>query len=468
MGSKKYIISGSGVSGLTAALLLCEQGKGEQTIIIETGTTIGGLLKKYNYGEFGDFDCGMHNFLETGISELDKLMFNLLPESEWQLLEEGKRDLAGIFFNNKLQKNTPYFDLRSLNKSAYQESIASLFQHISNTIGDGPINKDCNAKEFAYKLFGETVAEHTIIPAIEKIHRKSANELDYMSTVFTPMNRVAFTDEPLIRELTESKILRNILAWSDQRTLPFERSSGRRAYYPKKYGAYRVLEAIEKRLIEFGVTILTNSGITEIKTDAGSITSVSVKNVSGDLVFDNLEKLIWTANIPLLGRFLGTDFTGLKNDKPLKTVIINILLDQPLDMGDLYYFFCYQPGFYTYRLTNYVNYSSGAIRNGNYPICIEFLITKEELEMDLEERAIEELNKFGILKEGTNVVFKKAEILERGFPMPSRTNINSVKKIRQDIRSKKLNNLETIGILAEDNLFFQTDVLIDLYNKISK
>ena len=31
----------------------------------------------------------------------------------------------------------------------------------------------------------------------------------------------------------------------------------------------------------------------------------------------------------------------------------------------------------------------------------------------------------------------------------------------------KLENLKMIGILAEDNLFFQTDVLIDLHNKLS-
>ena len=146
-----------------------------------------------------------------------------------------------------------------------------------------------------------------------------------------------------------------------------------------------------------------------------------------------------------------------------------MLIDKPLDMDDLYYFFCYQSGFYTYRLTNYVTYSAGAIRNGLYPICIEFLMNDEELNsgINIEERAEEELQKFGILKENTKVVFKKAEILESGFPMPSRNNIVSLRKIRNDIRYMKLENLKMIGILAEDNLFFQTDVLIDLHNKLS-
>ena len=58
------IISGSGVSGLISALLLCERGFGDRVVIVEKGNTPGGLLRSYNYGVNGDFDYGMHNFLE--------------------------------------------------------------------------------------------------------------------------------------------------------------------------------------------------------------------------------------------------------------------------------------------------------------------------------------------------------------------------------------------------------------------
>jgi len=464
-----YIISGSGVSGLISALILCEKSLGHKTVIIEKSATLGGLLKKYNYGNFGDFDYGMHNFLETGIKDLDALIFNLLPETEWQLLEGEKRDLAGIYFNNKLQKNTPYFDLRNLEKNEFNEAITSLLIHINESIGKASIDKNCNAEDYAIKRFGEYVAKKTIIPSVEKIHRMKASELDYMATVFTPMSRVAIADAPLIEELTQSSVLRDFFAWSDQRTLPLSRSSGRRAYYPIKYGAYRVVDAILEKIKKAGVQILTDSEITEVNTEENNIKSIGIKTNNDKIEFTNPKELIWTANIPLLGKLLKTDFTGLKNDKALKTIIINILIDKPLNMGDLYYFFCYQSGFYTYRLTNYVTYSAGAIRNGLYPICMEFLMTDEELNsgINIEERAEVELQKFGILKENTKVVFKKAEILESGFPMPSWNNIVSLKKIRNDIRSRKLENLKMIGILAEDNLFFQTDVLIDLHNKLN-
>ena len=63
-----YIISGSGVSGLISALILCEKGLGHKTVIIEKSATPGGILKKYNYGNFGDFDYGADDLAEVTIT----------------------------------------------------------------------------------------------------------------------------------------------------------------------------------------------------------------------------------------------------------------------------------------------------------------------------------------------------------------------------------------------------------------
>ena len=94
------VIVGSGISGLFAGLLLSE--KGHKVTIIEKEEQVGGLLKSYNYGDFGVFDYGMHNFLETGIEVIDKMIFDLLPIDQWNILEGDKRDVAGIYFNGKM------------------------------------------------------------------------------------------------------------------------------------------------------------------------------------------------------------------------------------------------------------------------------------------------------------------------------------------------------------------------------
>ncbi|HKC68113.1 MAG TPA: NAD(P)-binding protein, partial [Bacteroidia bacterium] len=373
------LIIGSGISGLAAALLLSKRGYGKDIIIIEKGTAVGGLLKKYDYGtEHGVFDYGMHNFLETGIKELDDLIFDLLPKTDWQILEGKNRDLAGLFYNGVLQKNTPFFDIRNLGEKEYGECLANLFSHL-NTDLNVTENQITTALDFAIKRFGEKVASKTIIPSVEKIHKMPAEELDYMATLFTPMSRIAFADEVLVTELTKSDKLKELIAWSDQRTLPLNRSSGRKAYYPIKYGAYRVVDAIIKQLKESGVTIMTESTLSNITIKDNAIDTIEVKNGLKNEIFYCPKSVLWTGGIPPLGQALKTDFTILKFDKPLKTIIVNILLNKQLNIGDLYYFFCYDNCFNTYRLTNYINYSQGAIRNGLYPVCIELLVKEQDL-----------------------------------------------------------------------------------------
>lgn len=464
----KVVINGSGISGLLCALLLCREGRGKDVVIVDKAAEPGGLLRRFNYGEWGDFDYGMHNMLETGIDDLDQLLFGLLPESEWQLLEKDKRDLAGIYFNGQLQKNTPYIDLRSLSDEDYNACRSSFLEHLEKG-GDIPDEPKMTAYDYAVSRFGKTAAEKTVVPSLEKIHKKGATELDFMATVFTPMTRLAFCDDPIVRDFTETPLRRSRIAWSDQRTLPSEHSSGRRAFYPVRYGIHHVTDAIIQRITEAGATILTGTEIIGVESENGRVHAVKVCCKGKEETLDDLSRLIWTANIPMLGRFLGVDFAGLKYDKPLKTIIVNLVVDQlPAAMGDLYYFFCYQPGFHTYRLTNFSNYCHGAGRNGGFPVSIELLIEEEVARSsDLTEIAMDEFRRFGVGDPSTKFLFAKAELLESGFPMPSVNNIFALRSIRNAIHGMKLSNLDLVGILAEDNLFFQTDVLRDVYKKIN-
>ncbi|MBN8704010.1 MAG: NAD(P)-binding protein [Bacteroidetes bacterium] len=465
------VIVGTGVSGLLSALILTQKKSSTKIYLLDKSSEPGGLLRAFDYGKFGKFDYGMHNMLETSIPELDKLIFDLLPENEWQLLKDNKRDLAGIYFNGKLQKETPYFDLRNLPENEYKKSIADLFGHIEKKVKNNSSDiKNGSAREFAYSRFGKDVAEKTIIPSVEKIHQKSADELDYMATIFTPMTRLALFDEQLVKDLTLSPILRDYIAYVDQRNLPLERSTGRKAYYPIKYGMYRIVEALKNKLEAYGVEFLLESEVKAINSSNNSITEVEVKTPKGDLKITNIDNFIWTGNIPLLGRLMGAKFDGLKNDKPLKTVIISFLLDKKLAMDDLYYFFCYDKKFNTYRLTNFPSYCSGAHWAGGYPISMEFLVSEEFIKStpSIEKLAEQELFQFGVTQPDTKVLFSKAEVLESGFPMPSLNNINGVKNIRNQIKAMNISNLLTLGILAEDNLFFQTDVLIDTYKKLTQ
>ena len=125
----------------------------------------------------------------------------------------------------------------------------------------------------------------------------------------------------------------------------------------------------------------------------------------------------------------------MKYDKPLKTVVVNLVLDRlPDQMEDLYYFFCYDSGFHTFRITNFANYCNGAYRNGGYPISMELLLDDAAIcSCDFEKVAVEEFDRLKIANPETKVLFAKAEILNSGFPMPTCNNISSLRGIRDGI-----------------------------------
>lgn len=463
------LISGSGISGLLYALLLIQNNYDGKIMIVDKASEAGGLLRRFNYGEeYGDFDYGMHNFLETGIKDVDDLIYSLLPEDEWDVLDGNRRDLCGIYYNKTLQKKTPYIDIRNLPEAEYQSCLADFISHMNNnsSLED---ETNCSAQEYMGRRFGDEVAKKVILPAVEKMHGKPASDLDYMATIFTPLTRIAFADEALSYEFAKSDRFRNLVAWGDQRTLPSDLSSGRRAYYPRNYGMYRVVDAMLERLKKAGVEILLNTEVTGVTHQDGKVSGVTLKKQDNSFQeISNIANLVWTSAPPLLARYLGIDCSDLGYDRAKRTIVVNMLLDEPLSgMEDLFYLFCYEPGFHTFRLTNFSGYCQGAVRNGLTPISIELLMDDQlAKETDLEKLAQDELKKFGVLSDSSRVVFAKAEFLDAGFPLPSRKNIASTKEIRRRINITELSNLEMIGILSTDNLFFQTDVMKYVHERV--
>ncbi len=466
----KTIIIGGGISGMFSALFLLEKKKikGEDILIIEKNSEVGGLLRKYDYGANGVFDYGMHNMLETGVEEMDRMQYSWLPdEDEWQILEGNNRDLCGSYYRGVLQKHTPYFDLRALPKEEYTEC---LLDFLSNMDHNDKYNTQVNnARDYAIARFGKVVAEKTVIPSIEKIHKMKAKDLDPLATFYTPMSRITVFNEDLMHDILSTEKLRDRLAFPEQRNLPLNKSTGKKGFYPRNYGIHKVIDSMRKRLEAKNVKFLLESQIKSIDIQDDVIYSMCVEKNSEKSVVTDIRDVLWTAGLPVLGTLLGLDYSGLKFDEALNTIPVNILLDKKLEIDDLYYFYCYDNGLDTFRLTNYINYSSNAKRNGGYPICIELLLEKNKTpdKETLEQKAINELKRFNIMAPDTNILFVSAEILESGFPRPSVNNITSLDIIRKQIEDISIKNLHVTGILAEKNLFFQAHVLRDAHKKVS-
>ena len=454
------VVVGAGIAGMLAALLLAER-RGCKVVVIEREDQVGGHLRCFDYSQHGIFDCGMHNMYETGIAPLDELLFGLLPRHDWQILDRGSRDLAGAVFNGTVQHNSPYPDLRTLPRTQWESCVLGLFRQLETR----EFRDHSNAWEDAKTRFGRPIAE--IIDAIlYKQYGKPATELAPYAAWLTTLFRVVLFSQDPFANLIESSMLRERLAWPEQRTLPPCWEAGRKAYYPKKYGIHRVVDALFERLHKAGVEILTRAQVQSLEKKAGQIGNLTLEQ-GGRMRTVTVRKLIWTSGLPAMAQLLGEDLSSYRFDPPRKTVLVNLLLREPPNMGDLYYLYCYEPGCYTFRITNFAGYCEGAPRAGAWPVAAEMLLDTPIPNLaSIKRLALNELKRFKVIASDEDVIFSAVEPLPTGFPMPSQSNFRNLSEIRDRIAATKINNLTVLGILSEENVFFQRDVLAQVWNKI--
>ncbi len=136
-------------------------------------------------------------------------------------------------------------------------------------------------------------------------------------------------------------------------------------------------------------------------------------------------------------------------------------------MGDLYYLYCYDPGCHTFRITNFTGYCEDAPRAGGWPLSVELLMEAPLPSLsDMKHLAIKELKQFKVIASNNDVIFSAVEPLASGFPMPSVVNFEALSDMRARINALELSNLTLLGILSDENIFFQRDVLVQTWNKL--
>lgn len=452
-----HVIVGGGIAGLLCALLLVERKQCDVTIV-ERDQTLGGLLGKIWYPQAGGFDFGAHNLCETGIGELDQLLFGLLPEDEWQILEGNRRDLAGAWFGKTLQHNSPYPDLRSLpldKVSTYKHEIFEASKSRTFTSFD--------ALDESRNLFGSCVTQEVIAPILSAQFGVDPSLLHSSVLRLTNLHRVVLVDENEFFELAEEPGIRERIAFPEQRKLPEKWASGRRAFYPKKYGIHRVVDAIESRLRSNGVRILKSSTPYGIKSEAGVITSLQVKSGNSTSNQIRVDHLHWTAGLHALVHLFDFNTSDIPFDIGRPTWVVNLLSRNAPLMEDLFYFYNYSRRCNSFRVTNYSAYCDGAARQGQFPLAVELLMPSDADEQRVVQLAIDDLVAFGVLADVGEITFAGAKRLNSGIPLLTRKNISATALLRDVIGSFELQNLTVIGAKPEQGNFFQKDILTDVW-----
>jgi protoporphyrinogen oxidase len=454
--SDSVVIIGGGLSGLVAGCLLARQGASRPIIVIESAPEPGGLLRSFDGGAFGRFDHGMHTFTSANIPDLDEFILGLLPRDEWVVMAGKERDISGVYFRGKLQRACHYPDLRSLPEPVRRDCIADFCL----SLGKAEQPSD-SLETFFVQRFGSQVGEHVFAPIASKMYDMGTGQLDPVVAGVFPLDRVALYDEQDFFDLMSSANVRRRIAYPEQRNLDLKYASTRYSLYPKEFGAFRLIDALVKRLRDSGGNLLTGTRLEKITTSGGRVESLAVRRGEETFSLKSPRQVFWTAGYPMLSKLLGFEASVKPFESRRKPAVVSLLLDKPVDLGDLYYFWNWDRDFRSYRVTNYCGYCPTAPRAGGYPIGFEFVLDPNDpVDIDsLGDLAARELEAMGLYPKGANVLFRIGGALPVGFPTFSLENRRRLTQYQKEFGALGISNLAVTGIQAEWGVIYQPEVL---------
>ncbi len=472
MDKKSIVIVGGGLPGLFCALVLSEHVRDKDIKIVERGQNLGGLFNSINHKSFGVVDHGMHIIYTTQQKSIDRYISNCMKDEEWCPLEGNRKDIAGVFYNGALDMQSPYIDLRTFNDDLLQRSIFDLFNSFNF---EAPLASQVQtAQEFFTDRFGKTIADKVIDPILQKLWGMSSSELSPFVSKLVLMDRIKFFSHEAMSNLAGSKNIRDRLSFPNQLSLPERYRSSQVGLYPKRFGIKNVIEKIKNILETRGVEILLESEVQSLKKNDGFVDSISIVSSNRTKNIEAVSRIFWTTPAHPLTKLLDihhNEALRKKMDPARIQHTVYFLLKNNEKFGGLYYFYCFDPGFKTFRVTNYAGYCKDAIRKKDseygvsFPICVELHFSLEELENveNIEGLAITELMKMGIIESKSDILFNFSGQKASGFPVLSNNNVAIQSMSRDEIEKSMPENFTVIGQEPEKGVFFLNDILERAY-----
>jgi protoporphyrinogen oxidase len=467
MSERQIVIVGGGMAALMTALFLRRDGFTGRIAVIERAPEVGGLLRAIDAGEFGRFDQGMHTFTSTRIPELDDVMTSLLPAEDWVWLKDETRDISGVAFEGRLQRECHYPDLRLLPDERRRRAVACLESLLDQPVRPDPPPTDM--EDYATRRFGCVVAREVISPILEKLYGRPAREIDPVVAGLLPLDRVALYDEACMNRHLDSDLIRSRIAYPEQRRLPLRFASGRFSVYPKAFGAWRVVDALVEQLRAQNVEIVTRAELTCFEARDHRVRRLAARTPDGTVTFEEPTDVYWTAGTLPLARTLGVGDAAGAFEAPKSAAVMNLLIDHRPYLDDLYYFWCFDSAYQSFRVTNFAAYCPNAERAGGYPICVEFFLNEGQPRdhASIVDLAVNELRAFGAIDSKTRVLHATGHALPVGFPILSLKNRAILNENLAAIAGLGLDNLAVTGIQSEWGVVFQPDVVTHAWRTVA-
>lgn len=438
MKQEDIVIVGGGLAGIFSALMYAR--KKSNVVLIEKDDNLGGLLRSQILFEGMHFDFGTHFLTQTGIQELDCLLFDNFDLSIFEFLK------VGSFYNGLNCENGFLSDMFIDNRQEYFNDFINTERSSTNFQ---------NLTEQLKFNFGTLYTEKILGPIIEKFYSTHPNNLVVDSHKLFGLNRLAIGDQKETNILKSNPFYDEILGYHSYT----EGVSDMKSMYPKKNGIGSWIKFLEDKLVSMGVIIIKNDFLVGINSNDKVIESV---NLSSSTI--KCDKLIWTIPLFPLMKILGVESES-SIPKRMNSYIFHYVITGSY-LIDLYYLQCFDPKYKSFRITLYDNFSYNDSVNSR--ISVEVMLSERLISSELislKDEIFIELKQMGVVSMSTEYVLSDIHSILGSFPITTNDFMEGSKsQIKKCLSSYK--NLSIYG-KGSGNTWFMNEILIQIYNDLN-
>ncbi len=452
----RYVVIGGGLAGLMAARSLRVTNPAAEVTVIERNAELGGLLggKIYPNDDLY-FDQGTHIFQETGEAELDEFLLAAVPASDLLHFQAGEGDRSGTVFNGRLQFNSHFLDIRERHDAS--DLIASLETHVAAG-GDVPgIDRIGPLLATSRDRFGDYFAERVLGPTLARAYGQPAEALAGFAMLLPGFTRVvAHGFEDWLRNASCSRY-RAVFGVPDQRDLPEQFRHTRRSFYARRRGSRAFIDGVAAALINDGVSIECDARVIDLDLSRRSLKLVRANGKEEVILSDGI---VIATGIVGAAQLLGIDIAPFGFERPMPHWVINLLVSEPVDT-DLCYVYGFDERADFYRVTNYRAFSGDT---ADRRISVEVLGRHHVETNEFPQHIANQLRHYGLLR-NASLEFIAVGKLGAGFPTPTVKTMSALSRLGSYVTQRIPEGVLLGGIGAGTNLFFQNEVVADLYRR---
>ncbi|MBO9489052.1 NAD(P)-binding protein [Endozoicomonas sp. G2_1] len=444
---KKHLVVGGGIAGLLAAILLKKRDATCVTLI-ESNNKCGGLLRSIKTADGVEFDYGTHILGETGIDELDNILFERVTEKDWYKLPILK---PGNYINGYLHKYSQLIYAKALPENVL---INGAYELLSSN--QERATQSQNLLEYCQASYGDTFTEKLFTPLIEKLFDAELIKLDKSALGLFGYNRIIIGNQAMMKRLKADPYYDSILAYETYD----EGVSSLNNYYPKHgKGIGLWIDNLQVQAEELGVKVITEASITKLNHQDNQVTGITLAN--GEQL--EFEQLVWTAPSYLLIKLAGLDFVSNYQPRFRHSCLHHFVFDRAFNTHN-FHVYCNDADMSSFRITLYPNISNNNDVNGPYRCTVEVLTNKDICDELDQAQVYQELITMGIVETSAKLLYKTSEVIKNGFPVYTCDFVAETKRQNNCITSN-LKNVQLLG-KASSKTFFMSDVLQEVYRTI--